>query len=93
MIKGIYCIKDIKAKTYNDPIVSVNDDVAKRCIDDLLVRKDDYIYNFADDYSLWKIGTFNTETGEIKPELTCIEEIGVRKMELMSRGENDVREK
>lgn len=88
MIKGLYCIKDIKAKTYNDPIVAVNDDVAKRMIDDLLIKKDDFIFTFANDYSLWKIGTYNTENGEIKPELTCLLEIGVRKVELMSRGDH-----
>lgn len=60
---GVYCIRDIKSG-WLSPTVDVNDQVAIRNFA-YAVQHNDMFSDFANDYSLYQIGVFDTDTGEI----------------------------
>lgn len=64
MTYGIYSVKDLKTG-YLPPTYDVNDLSAKRNFEHACINPDSLFYTHYGDYQLWKIGTFNTETGEI----------------------------
>lgn len=66
MIISIYSINDA-LNGFNSPTLQNNDASAMRAFAE--VFKD--VYSPAD-YSLWKIGKFDTETGEIIPDVPSI---------------------
>lgn len=63
MIKGLYCVRDVKAGNYWPPIAHVNDEVAKREFG-MLCHTPDVAY-LANDLQLYKVGTFNDQTASI----------------------------
>lgn len=66
MIKPMYCIKDTMAG-WKEPSLFISEEVAKR---DFAVGFKDH--PLKDYYQLWKIGTYDTESGTIigiEPEL------------------------
>lgn len=65
MSKGtIYVIYDAKTKFYFEPIVLRNDEQATRVMMQT-VANNEAIRNFASDYVLFKLGTFDNLTGVI----------------------------
>ena len=60
---GVYCIRDIKSG-WLSPTVDINDQVAIRNFA-YAVQHNDMFSDFANDYSLFQIGVFDTETGDI----------------------------
>lgn len=61
---GLYCIFDLRAERYAPPFVEVNDAVADRRFTDLLQNKQLLFSMHPEDYRLYRVGSFNEETGE-----------------------------
>lgn len=61
MIKNIYVIYDTKAQVYNSPFFLLNDAVAQRNCESLMLEDNDVSRN-PEDFSLFKIGTYDDET-------------------------------
>ncbi len=60
---GVYCIRDLKSG-WLSPTVDINDQVAVRNFA-YAVQHNDMFSDFASDYSLYKIGEFDTDSGDI----------------------------
>ena len=65
MIVSIYSLFDTKAKAYAQPFFSLNDETAVRATAHLVNTKDHEISHYVEDYSIYKIGEFDDETGKI----------------------------
>lgn len=66
MIKHIYAIRDYKIG-YTNLVVEDNEDVAIRSLKMALRNPDTLFYNEPKDFALFRLGTYNTETGDIIP--------------------------
>uniref|UniRef100_A0AAU8B0Q4 Nonstructural protein n=1 Tax=Dulem virus 157 TaxID=3145634 RepID=A0AAU8B0Q4_9VIRU len=67
----IYVIRDIKT-TYLTPTIDFNDASAMRNFSHVLKQEGSVLHSSPQDYSLWKIGVFDNETGDLEnmlPEL------------------------
>lgn len=64
MIKTFYSLKD-ELVGFNAPMLMENDDVAIRNLAGALRSNEELTFN-AKDYSLYKLGTLDTETGSIQ---------------------------
>lgn len=71
MIKKLYTIRDNATKFY-DVITDDNDRAAIRSFTNAVNDHHTLMYANADDFVLYSVGTFNTETGEIISELPTI---------------------
>lgn len=70
MTKFVYALRDVKTG-YLDPFVAVSDAVAIRSFASSLITLRDTasdLWHFADDFELWVIGTFNTETAQLSTD-------------------------
>lgn len=76
MIINIYSIRDA-CVGFGNPFVQPNDDVALRTMRSLLVDPQSEFSRSPKDYSIWCIGTFDTDTGIIDSKVP----------EMLSRGE------
>lgn len=65
MIKGLYTVRDYKVG-FTGIITDDNDAVALRCFK-MALTPDSLMYNNPKDFALFKVGTFDTETGNIDP--------------------------
>ena len=72
MIYGLYSIKDLKTG-YLPPTAEYNDSSAVRNFEHGCQRVDSLFYTHPGDYQFWKLGTYDTETGEIvyDPKFLC----------------------
>lgn len=61
MIKTLFSLKD-KLSGFTDPFVDVNGPMCMRHIRNSLKQQSDFSLN-PEDFELWQVGTFNTETG------------------------------
>lgn len=66
MILGVYCIKDEKT-SFLTPTVDQNDVSAMRNFEHAAVHKESLMNTHAADFTLYKIGSFDTESGKITP--------------------------
>lgn len=66
MKQRVYAIRDKKAG-FLSPLVDVNDETAKRNFGFAVQRGDSMFLAFPDDYDLYFIGEYETESGEISP--------------------------
>lgn len=66
MIYGIYSMRDVKTG-YLPCNVDVNDDSAKRNFDFAFKNANSMFANYPSDYSLYKLGEYDTDSGEITP--------------------------
>lgn len=62
MISGLYSIKDERTE-YDVPFPARSDEEAKRMLANLTKNEDCIVARFAEDYSLYKLGDFNSENG------------------------------
>lgn len=62
-----YSIFDKKSSSYNTPFFALNDDVAQRSFDDLIRDKRTLVGQHPEDFSLFCVGTFGQESGELCP--------------------------
>lgn len=63
---GLYAIKDAK-NGFMFPQTDANDETAIRNFSNALRDENSLLYRYCNDFSLWKVGEFNSETGEIFP--------------------------
>nr|DAG80633.1 MAG TPA: DNA binding protein [Microviridae sp.] len=66
MIYGVYAIKDAKT-TFMPANVDYNDASAIRNFEHAVRQPDSLLQSHPADYSLWKLGTFDNESGSIVP--------------------------
>lgn len=62
-INNIYSIFDVKAKTHGAPFTVLNDDVALRVVDHFLQAPDTDYRRYPDDFVVYHLGTFDTDSG------------------------------
>lgn len=67
MIYGIYAIKDAKT-TFMPANVDYNDASAVRNFEHAVRQPDSLLRSHPADYSLWRVGQYDNEDGEITPE-------------------------
>lgn len=74
-INNIYSIFDVKAKTYGAPFTVLNDDVAFRVVDHILQAPDTDYRRYPDDFVVYHLGDFDTDSGLVvaatSPRLVC----------------------
>lgn len=63
-----YCVLDVKSKVYNSPHFLINDAVAIRQFQMVIMDKESMLSKFPEDYRLYCVGNFDMLTGQIKPE-------------------------
>lgn len=66
MLKFVYAIRDYKVG-YTNLVVEENEAVAVRNLKLALRNPDTLFYNEPKDFALFRLGTYNTETGDIVP--------------------------
>lgn len=71
MIYGIYAVRDVKTG-FLSPTLDVNGDSAIRNFEHALMRADSLFFTHPSDYSLYRIGDYDTETGLITPAVPLI---------------------
>lgn len=67
----MYAFKDVLIG-FMEPFLQQNRAVAIRSFRQTMLREDAGIARYQKDIELWKLGTFNEETGEITPSLEYI---------------------
>lgn len=67
MTYGIYAIKDAKT-TFMPANVDYNDASAIRNFEHAVRQQDSLLRSHSADYTLWRVGQFDNEYGEIIPE-------------------------
>jgi len=65
MVNRIYAIRDKKAQIYNQPYFMPSDTVAKRAVGMAMGKGDNQLFQYAEDFELLELGSFNDMTGEI----------------------------
>ncbi len=70
MITSLYVIYDAKAQMYNKPFSMQNDSVAMRACTDLANDPNTETCRHAEDFTLFKIGTYEDTNAEIQLDLT-----------------------
>lgn len=68
MKQNAYAIKDAKTNTYGVPFFTHNDGTAERSFTQAANDPNTTIHQFPQDYALYRVGEFDDESGEIKPE-------------------------
>lgn len=63
---GIYCVRDVKAG-FQTPTCQVNDPVAIRGFASAVMQSDSVLFTHAQDFALYKVGTFDADTGRCEP--------------------------
>lgn len=70
-MKNVYSIRDNKMGSFNVPVLIENDAVAVRQFGDLISRGGDSVMSIhPSDFTLYKLGEFNSHTGKFK-NLDC----------------------
>lgn len=73
MILPVYAIRDEKANSFNNIVVSSNDLVIQRSFAETVITGSDRMMKFSPrDFVLYRIGKFNLETGEMIPEAPIV---------------------
>lgn len=76
MERNIYCVQD-RLNGFMTPYLDISDASAKRGFLHSMANaaKDSLLFSHPEDYSLYKLGVFNTESGKIvslpTPEFIC----------------------
>jgi len=68
MIQNAYSIKDAKANVFSAPFFSINDKTAQRSFEQATNDPNTTINKNPEDFSLYRLGNFNDQSGEIYPE-------------------------
>ncbi len=64
----LYAVFDQCAGIYEKPIFSTADDVVKREFQDIATSEDHAFAKHPEHYSLWRLGNFNNENGQLIDE-------------------------
>ncbi len=65
---GVYVMRDART-TYMQPTFDMNDASAIRNFEHALSQKDSLLFSHPEDYSLYRIGSYDAETGVIDSEV------------------------
>lgn len=72
-MQGLYSILDRKAVAFGAPMFFANDDMAKRGCADTMRAGGDYAYvHYPDDFDVYRVGTFDTDSGVIIPQVPAV---------------------
>jgi hypothetical protein len=63
-----YSVKDAKSGTFGNPYYAQNDALAARSFEQASNDPNTTINAYPEDFSLYRVGSFNDESGEFKPE-------------------------
>lgn len=66
MIYGVYCVRDLKT-SFLSPTVDVNDASAIRNFSHAIIASDNIMHTHRSDFQLFKLGGFDTDTGDFIP--------------------------
>lgn len=72
MLIKIYSIKDLETNTFDTPFFSHNDTLAKRHFIMTSNNENSMIHNFPDQFCLYSLGEFDTDSGNISTSLTIV---------------------
>lgn len=64
---GVYAIRDVKVG-FQSITVQPNDPVAARSFESTVINSDSILFTHAADFALYRIGTWDSDTGHIDPE-------------------------
>lgn len=67
MIYGVYAIYDSAAHVFTAPTIDISDASAVRSFQQAIANSGSVMNFKPDDFSLYQVGTFDVETGELKP--------------------------
>ncbi len=67
MIYGVYAIYDSAAHVFTAPTIDISDASAVRSFQQAIGNSGSVMNFKPDDFSLYQVGTFDVETGEIEP--------------------------
>lgn len=67
MIYGVYAIYDSAAHVFTAPTIDISDASAVRSFQQALANSGSVMNFKPDDFSLYQVGTFDVETGELEP--------------------------
>ena len=67
MIYGVYAIYDSAAHVFTAPTIDISDASAVRSFQQAIANSGSVMNFKPDDFSLYQVGTFDVETGEIVP--------------------------
>lgn len=65
MLRRLYAVRDDKQCEFNAPCSMPNDAVASRAFGDVLSDANHPVSRHAADYSIWYIGSYDAESGEL----------------------------
>lgn len=88
----LYALHDSKAKMYNRPMPSQNDETSIRGFMEAAIKPDTDINNNPSDYSLFRIGTYDEETSILTPE-TPPEFLISAEQAILTHNENELHNK
>lgn len=66
MIYGLYCMRDAKTG-FMQPVMEVNDQAAIRNFYHTVWNSEGILFSFAPDFTLYKVASFDAETGAVVP--------------------------
>lgn len=64
----IYSIRDLKMNKYGLPYSAANNDIAKRMLASTMWNGKNQLNMFAEDFQLFKLGSYDDDTGELITE-------------------------
>lgn len=67
MLYNVYSIRDVKTG-FMTPTIEVNDDTAIRNFSHAVVNSDNILFSFAKDFALYRIGSFDSDSGVLSSE-------------------------
>lgn len=67
MIYGVYAIYDSAAHVFTAPTIDLSDASAVRAFQQAIANSGSLMNFKPDDFSLYQVGTFDVETGELEP--------------------------
>lgn len=65
---NMYSVYDRKARIYNSPYVLANDQMAIRSFRLIVNDKESMVHHYPEDFVLYRIGKFNSNTGNLDTE-------------------------
>lgn len=68
-IHKCYTVHDVKAETFLPPFFVPSKGLAIRAFEDCINSKDHHFGKHPADYTLFEIGSFDTDTGEFSPDI------------------------
>lgn len=72
IMEGLYSVRDVKVERFFPPFAQRNQLEAQRTFLDMCQDHRTPISKHPEDYTLYEIGSFNPETGEIAPMLARV---------------------